>query len=186
MAHSEPRAVARLRSERGFTLIDMLFVVGLIGLLSTLAVPGLTRAKGAAQASSALASLRVINSAELSYAISCGLGFYSPTLPPLGVAPPASSSPFLPPELASAVTVNRGGYEFQLFGSALPGAPASCNGVAAGAGAPGYKVSANPLDPTKNNKFFGTNSSGLLYQGTNSLFAGMPEAGPSPVGVLVQ
>jgi type II secretory pathway pseudopilin PulG len=186
MALSEPRAVARLRSERGFTLIDMLFVVGLIGLLSTLAVPGLTRARGAAQASSALASLRVINSAELSYAISCGLGFYAPTLPPLGVAPPGSNSPFLPPDLASAATVNRSGYLFQLFGTPLAGAPASCNGVAAGVGSPGYKVGAEPLDPVINPRFFGTNSSGLLYHNTTTLFATIPESGPSPIGTLVR
>lgn len=185
MAHSEPRAVARLRSERGFTLIDLIFVIGMIGLLSTLAVPGLMRAKGAAQSSSALASLRVINSAELSYAISCGLGFYAPTLPPLGVPPPGSGAAFLTAELAAAPTVVRSGYQFELLGTGLPGAPASCNGVAAGAGSPGYKVAADPTEAT-NTKYFATNSGGLLYQHTSSLFATIPEAGPSPVGTLVQ
>jgi type II secretory pathway pseudopilin PulG len=185
MALSEPRAVARLRGERGFTLIDLLFVLGLIGLLSTLAVPGLTRAKGAAQSSSALASLRVINSAELSYAISCGLGFYSPTLPPLGVPPVGSQAAFLPVDLAAAVTVNRSGYQFRLSGTSLAGAPASCNGVAAGQGSPGYKAGADPLD-ANNSKYFATNSSGLLYQNTTSLFGPIPESGPSPVGVLAQ
>jgi hypothetical protein len=185
MALSEPRAVARLRSERGFTLVDMLFVIGLIGLLSTLAVPGLTRARGAAHSSSALASLRMINSAELSYAISCGLGFYSPTLPPLGVPPPASTTPFLQPELSSAASVNRSGYQFRLFGTALAGAPASCNGVAAGQGSPGYKAAADPLEST-NMKYFATNSSGLLYQHTGSMFATLPEAGPASIGTLAQ
>lgn len=185
MAPSEPSAVARLRSERGFTLIDMLFVVGLIGLLSTLAVPGLTRAKGAAQASSALASLRIINSAELSYAISCGLGFYSPNLPTLGQAPPGSGSAFLPIELASAPTVNKGGYQFQLTGTALAGAPASCNGLAAGLGSPGYKAGASPLE-APNVRYFATNSGGLLYEASSSLFAGIPESGPSGVGTLVR
>ena len=33
----------------GFTLIDMMFVVALVGLLMTLAIPGLMRARGAAQ-----------------------------------------------------------------------------------------------------------------------------------------
>ena len=61
------------RSESGFTLIDMLFVIAIMGLLSTLAIPGLMRARGAAQSASALGTVRVVNSAQLSFAITCGL-----------------------------------------------------------------------------------------------------------------
>jgi prepilin-type N-terminal cleavage/methylation domain-containing protein len=57
------------RNDAGFTLIDMLFVVALIGLLASMAIPGLMKARGAAQASSAIGTLRVVNSGELSYAI---------------------------------------------------------------------------------------------------------------------
>lgn len=185
MALSEPRAVARLRSERGFTLIDMLFVIGLIGLLSTMAVPGLTRARGTAQASSAMANLRLINSAQLSFAISCGLGFYAPDLPTLGRPPIGSQAPFLGTDLASAATVNRSGYQFELLGTAQANAPASCNGLGAGLGAPGYKVRADPLD-TPMVRFFATNSSGLMYEHTASIFGAIPENGPSPVGRLLQ
>jgi type II secretory pathway pseudopilin PulG len=185
MALTEPRAVARLRSERGFTLIDMLFVIGLIGLLSTLAVPGLTRARGAAQASSAMANLRLVNSAQLSFAISCGLGFYAPDLPTLGNPPVGSQSPFLGPDLASAGTVNKSGYQFELLGTAQANAPASCNGLGAGLAAPGYKVRADPLDVPLV-RFFATNSSGFMYENTMSMFAAIPENGPSPVGHLLQ
>ncbi|HWP99686.1 MAG TPA: type II secretion system protein [Vicinamibacterales bacterium] len=175
----------RPAGEAGFTLIDLLFVCGLVGLLSTLAVPGLTRARGAAQASSALAGLRVINSAELSYAISCGAGFYAPDLPTLGIAPPGSPAAFLSADLSSAPTVNKSGFQFRLAGTSLAGAPPSCNGLAAGLGAPGYKAVADPLEPSVT-RFFGTNSSGLLYEDTASLWAAMPESGPLPGGRLVQ
>jgi len=185
MALSEPRAVARLRSERGFTLIDLLFVLGLIAILSSLALPGLTRARGAAQATSALATLRVVNSAQLSYAISCGAGFYSPDLPTLAVPPIGSQAPFLSPDVASAAIVNRSGYEVEVFGTSEPAAPPGCNGLAAGTAAPGYKVRADPLDPTIG-RFFGTNSSGLIYQHDASLFGAMPEQGQSAVGTLIQ
>ena len=73
MMCSSKAAVPRPR-ECGFTLIDMLFVIALIGLLSTLAIPGLMRARGAAQSASALGSMKVINSAQLSFAITCGVG----------------------------------------------------------------------------------------------------------------
>src|SRR6476620_4500530 len=91
MTGSEPSR----RGEAGFTLIDMLFVLALIGLLASLAIPGLMKARGAAQASSAIGTLRVVNSAELSFAITCGLGFYAPDLPTLGAPPPGSAEPFL-------------------------------------------------------------------------------------------
>lgn len=185
MALSEPRAVARLRSERGFTLIDMLFVVGLIGLLSALAVPGLTRARGAAQASSALANLRLVNSAQLSYAITCGLGFYAPDLPTLGTPPLASQTPFLGADMSGAAIINKSGYQIEVFGTPAANAPESCNGLAAGNGSPGYKVRADPLDVPMV-RFFGTNSSGLMYEHTASLFAVIPEAGPSGVGALLK
>lgn len=185
MALLEPRAVARLRSEGGFTLVDLVFVIGLIGLLSALAVPGLTRARGAAQASSAMANLRLVNSAELSYAISCGLGFYSPDLPTLGIPPPASNSAFISKDLSSGVTVNKSGFLFEVYGTPAAGAPPSCNGLPAGEGTPGYWAVADPLNSSITT-FFGTNAGGLLYQHTATLAGVIPESGPSSVGTIVQ
>jgi type IV pilus assembly protein PilA len=124
------------RGERGFTLIDLLFIIAIIGLLSTLAMPGLMRARGAAQSASAIGTLRVINSAELSYAITCGLGFYSPDLPTLGVIPPGAIDAFLNSDLSSGATVVKSGYTFSLAGTPLPAAPATCNGLGAGQASP--------------------------------------------------
>src|SRR5688500_6252887 len=90
--------------QAGFTLIDMLFVIAIMGLLSTLAIPGLMRARGAAQSASAVGTLRVVNSAQLSFAITCGLGFYSPDLPTLGVVPAGSLDGFLPQDLSGGAT----------------------------------------------------------------------------------
>ncbi len=180
-----PKSVSRVRNQRGFTLIDMLFVVGLIGLLSTLALPALSRARGSAQASSALGTLRVINSAQLSFAIGCGMGFYAPDLPALGMIPPSSSEGFLPPDLSNAATVIRSGYSFTVGGTALAGAPAPCNGLGAGQTTTGYIAIGDPLDPAMTPRYFGTNGDGVLYE-HNATFNGvMPEGGVPGAGAPI-
>ena len=182
----EPTLPRRNRRDAGFTLIDMLFVIGLIGLLSTLAIPGLMRARGAAQASSAVGTLRVVNSAQLSFAITCGLGFYSPDFPTLAVKPPSAIEAFLAPELATGPTFIKSGYNFSLAGTALPGAPATCNGLAAGNSAPGYAVVADQLDaPPTGGRFYGTNADGVIYEHTASLGTIMPESGSPSSGAPI-
>jgi prepilin-type N-terminal cleavage/methylation domain-containing protein len=175
------------RHEAGFTLIDMLFVVAIVGLLASMAIPGLMRARGAAQASSALGTMRVVNSAQLTFAISCGLGFYSPDFPTLGAPPPNSTEGYLPPELSSGFTFDKSGYIFSLAGTPLAGAPASCNGLAAGMSSPGYAVVADPIDTSgATGRYFGTNADGLIYQDTATLSTTMPETGGPPSGSPIQ
>jgi type II secretory pathway pseudopilin PulG len=175
----------RRRSDAGFTLLDMLFVVALIGLLASLAIPGLMKARGAAQSTSAIGTLRVLNSSELSFAITCGLGFYSPDLPTLGVPPPGSAEAFLPDEMTAGFTFIKSGYNFSLAGTGLAGAPASCNGLPAGQASPGYATIGDPLDPTVA-RYFGTNSDGVIFQHSASLAATMPESGSPPAGSPIQ
>jgi hypothetical protein len=174
------------RGDDGFTLVDMLFVVALLGLVSTLAIPGLMRARGQAHASSALGTLKVISSAQLTFAISCGLGFYSPDLPTLGMPPPASVDGFLRIDLTHAPTVVNSNYSMSVIGTSLPGAPASCNGLAAGQAAPSYVAVADPLDLGAHNRFFATNGDGIIYEHTATLSGIMPETGAPLVGLPVK
>jgi type II secretory pathway pseudopilin PulG len=177
---------ATLKNEAGFTLIDLLFVCSVICLLSTLAIPGLMRARGVAQSASAVGTLRVVNSAQLSFAVTCGSGFYANDLTTLGIKPPSAFQAFLPPELATGSTFVKSGYTFSMTGTALPGAPPSCNGIAAGQGAPGYVVIADPMDPVGNPHFYGSNADGTIYEDSASLAGILPESGPSPRGVPIK
>ena len=176
---------AAINGQSGFTLIDLLFTASLICTVATMALPSLMRAKGVAQAGSAIATLRVVNSAQLSFAVTCGSGFYSPTFTTLGIAPAGSPASFLPPELASGATFLKQGYSFTMTGTALAGAPASCNGLAAGAASPGYAAIADSLDPVGNPRYYATNADGTIYVAASSFAGVMPESGPSPLGAPI-
>ena len=179
-------APQKCSGEAGFTLIDMIFTCALIGLLSTLAMPGLTRAKDVAQAASATSTLRVINSAQVSYAVTCGSGFYSPDLPTLGVTPPSAVQAFLGPEESAAASFIKSGYTFAMTGASMSGAPASCNGLAAGMGAPGYVASADPVSAIANPQFYGTNADGTIWTDSTTFNGTMPESGPAPHGTTLK
>ena len=56
-----------MKTERGFSLIELLIVVVILGVIMAIAVPGLRRAKQNAQMGSAIQSLRTLTTAQFLY-----------------------------------------------------------------------------------------------------------------------
>ena len=171
----------RMRQAQGFALIDLIFVCGMIGLLCSIALPRLLLAKQAAGSASAIGSMRSVNSAELTYALTCGNGFYAPNLSTLGTPPPGSNEPFIAGGLGTADVVSKSGYTIQVSSTPFPGAPDSCNGLAAGLAGQGFKAAADPTEP-QNLRFFGTNANGMIFEDVASLWVPMPEVGEPASG----
>ena len=115
------------------------------GIISAIAVPGLLRARMSGNEASSIGSLRANNSAQSTYAASCGSGFYAPSLVSLATPPTVGGGDgFVGTDLGTDPSV-KSSYTIALTaGTTVPGAPASCNGVAAGATVSTYFVAAGP------------------------------------------
>src|SRR3569832_1061902 len=57
-----------MRKQKGFSLIELLIVVAIILIIAAIAIPNLLRSKMAANEASAVASVRTINTAQVTYA----------------------------------------------------------------------------------------------------------------------
>jgi type IV pilus assembly protein PilA len=145
------------RSRAGFTLIELLIVVALIGILAALGAPFLMNAKSAANESSAIGSLRTLNTSQVGYQASCGGGFYSPTFAHL------VAEGFAGPDLD---LTPKSGYGFALAPAAggRPGGT-DCTGTASQGD---YYASAVRLGPDTGRRGFATNHLGTIWQDSSA------------------
>jgi len=94
-----------MKRNQGFSLLELLIVVAIILIIATIAIPSLLRSRQAAQESSAVAQVRTINTAEVTYLSSNG-GNY-------GSVPQLITAGLLDTRFASSVS----GYVFAVTAS---------------------------------------------------------------------
>lgn len=150
--------------ERGFSLIELLIVVAIILVISSIAIPSLMHSKLAANESSAVYSIRTINTAQVTYATTYPTIGYATTLNTLAAASSGvvdqNNAGVLDWVLGCSTAVcPKSGYNFQITGAS--GSPVSA-----------YNVWGTPMTigTTGNRGFCSDNMNPIMYDpagGTN-------------------
>ena len=157
-----------MKKNEGFSLIELLIVVAIILIIAAIAIPNLMKSKMAANQSSAVASLRTINTSEVTYSSTYNQGYTSSLAqlgPPASGAATSSTAGLIDSVLTSGT---KSGYTF-----------AYTAGAAVNGSTPSYTVTANPVTVgTTGLNYYFSDESNVIRQNSSAQASGSD----SPIG----
>ncbi|MFZ1919114.1 MAG: prepilin-type N-terminal cleavage/methylation domain-containing protein [Terriglobales bacterium] len=121
-----------MRRTDGFSLIELLVVIAIILIISALGLPSILRSRIAADEAAAASTIKLLNSAEITYNSTYPTVGYASTLGALGGTncnPPTSTGACLIDTVLAAGV--KSGYSFSIPSASVTGTPASSYNVIA-------------------------------------------------------
>jgi type IV pilus assembly protein PilA len=156
--NSRRKRDSKMRKQKGFSLIELLIVVAIILIIAAIAIPNLLRARISANDSAAAATIRTINTAEVTYSTTYVASGYANTFTKLGpdaagcVAPTAAAACLVDNVLGCAANnpCPKGGYNYFLT-AAVVGPPVA-----------DYTTSAGPLGTSTGSRNYCSNPDAVV------------------------
>jgi prepilin-type N-terminal cleavage/methylation domain-containing protein len=164
----------------GFTLIELIIVVAIVGVLASISMGIYLHARTQGHEASAIGTLVAVNQGQFAFAQACGNQRYATTFVALATPMPSTGSAFISPDLAADPLIKTG-YQFAMGGTPLNLEYKSCTGEPL---LEHYFVTADPLQPgVSGARFFGTNADRVLFADAVTFVGNMPETGPPSHGI---